>query len=435
MKESTANRVYAGFLAGDSHMTAESNPRCGAAAAGRCRGTAGLGLSLALLLAAPLAGCGGGPRLAALPTPPDPPPIPDRKPITPDWVGLAGGAMLGAETAGGALAAAARSAGEKIDPSAAAPVTTVSLEPLPPAKVAASTPAAIAQPPAAPAVARYRVALGDTVYGVSRRHGVPIRDVIETNRLAPPFTLKVGQELLIPSPRRHVVQPGDTIYGIARGYGLDVTELVRLNGIEAPYIISPGQDLALPRGPTTAAPEASLVASAATGSDAPSAAAGATQTAALPSTVPPEPEIPAAIPTPPPRSGGKFLWPLRGQVIDAYGSKDGGLHNDGINIAAPRGAAVHAAENGVVAYAGNELRGFGNLILIKHEGGWVTAYAHNEEILVRRGAVVSRGQVIARTGNSGNVSRPQLHFEIRKGSRAVDPLRFLGPPLNALAQE
>jgi len=89
----------------------------------------------------------------------------------------------------------------------------------------------------------------------------------------------------------------------------------------------------------------------------------------------------------------------------------------------------------VVAYAGNELRGFGNLILIKHADGWVTAYAHTDEILVQRGAVVSRGQIIARTGNSGNVSRPQLHFEIRQGTRAVDPLRFLGPPQSALAQD
>ncbi len=88
---------------------------------------------------------------------------------------------------------------------------------------------------------------------------------------------------------------------------------------------------------------------------------------------------------------------------------------------------MRAAENGVAAYVGNELRGFGNLILLKHAGGWVTAYAHNRELLVRRGAKVRRGEVIARVGSSGAVSGPQLHFEIRKGTRAVDPTRWLGP--------
>lgn len=346
--------------------------------------------------------------------------------------------MQGAESGGAQLVAAARSAGEKLSTGAAAPVTTVSLEPLAPPKIAASPQVVAGDPAAALPMARYRVALGDTVFGVSRRHGVPIRDVIEVNKLTPPFTLKVGQELLIPKPRRHVVQPGDTVYGISRGYRVDLTELVRLNRIAAPYTISPGQDLILPTFAGAGTSEPGLAASAsmqAGASPTAGSVAGATQTAALPSTVPPTPELPAAIPTPPPRSDGKFLWPLRGQLIDGYGSKDGGLHNDGINIAAPRGTPIHAADNGVIAYAGNELRGFGNLILIKHAGGWVTAYAHTDEILVQRGAVVSRGQVIARTGNSGNVSRPQLHFEIRQGTRAVDPMRLLGPPLNALAQD
>ena len=124
---------------------------------------------------------------------------------------------------------------------------------------------------------------------------------------------------------------------------------------------------------------------------------------------------------------------MRGRTIAGYGPKKNGLHNDGINIAAPRGAPVQAAENGVVVYIGNELRGFGNLILIKHAGGWVTAYAHNADFLVRRGDTVKRGQVIARIGSSGNVATPQLHFEIRKGARSVDPTRFLGPQRAAAA--
>ena len=108
-------------------------------------------------------------------------------------------------------------------------------------------------------------------------------------------------------------------------------------------------------------------------------------------------------------------------MVSSYGPKAGGLHNDGINIAAPKGSPVKAAENGVVAYVGAELKGFGNLVLIKHQGDYVTAYAHNDQILVKRGDIVRRGQTIARVGSTGSVDTPQLHFEIRKGSRAVEP--------------
>ena len=130
-------------------------------------------------------------------------------------------------------------------------------------------------------------------------------------------------------------------------------------------------------------------------------------------------------PEPAPRAGATFLWPANGKIISRFGSKPGGLHNDGINIEAPVGTSVVAAENGVVAYAGNELRGFGNLLLIRHADGWITAYAHNDKLLVKRGDSVKRGQVIARVGSTGNVSSPQLHFEIRKGTEPVDPLKYL----------
>jgi murein DD-endopeptidase MepM/ murein hydrolase activator NlpD len=129
----------------------------------------------------------------------------------------------------------------------------------------------------------------------------------------------------------------------------------------------------------------------------------------------------AAILAPPARGGGRFLWPVDGRVIAGFGPREGGLHNDGINIAAAPGTQVRAAENGVVVYAGNELRGFGNLLLIKHADGWTTAYAHAATLLVRRGDRVTRGQPIATVGQTGNVDRPQLHFEIRKGQRAVNP--------------
>ncbi|MDP9138611.1 MAG: M23 family metallopeptidase, partial [Pseudomonadota bacterium] len=113
------------------------------------------------------------------------------------------------------------------------------------------------------------------------------------------------------------------------------------------------------------------------------------------------------------------------RVISTFGPKPGGMRNEGINIAVPEGAGVRAADSGVVAYAGNELKGYGNLVLIRHHGGWVTAYAHNKELIVKRGETVKRGDMIARAGRTGSVESPQLHFELRKGSTAVDPIKYL----------
>ncbi len=120
-----------------------------------------------------------------------------------------------------------------------------------------------------------------------------------------------------------------------------------------------------------------------------------------------------------------FRWPVRGKVITGYGAKTNGKSNDGINLAVPEGTPVKAAEDGVVAYSGNELKGYGNLVLVRHSNGYVTAYAHASELLVKRGDTIKRGQVIAKSGQSGEVGSPQLHFEIRKGSQPVDPLQFL----------
>ena len=122
-----------------------------------------------------------------------------------------------------------------------------------------------------------------------------------------------------------------------------------------------------------------------------------------------------------PRRVGRFRVPVKGPVISDYGPKQGGLHNDGINIAARSGTPIVAAENGVVVYAGNELRGYGNLLLIRHSDGWVTAYAHASKFNVKPGDRVRQGDKVAEVGQTGNVDSPQLHFELRKGTRAVNP--------------
>jgi murein DD-endopeptidase MepM/ murein hydrolase activator NlpD len=126
-----------------------------------------------------------------------------------------------------------------------------------------------------------------------------------------------------------------------------------------------------------------------------------------------------------PGGAAGFRWPVRGRVIAGFGPKPNGIQNDGINLAVPEGTPVKAADDGVVAYAGNELKGYGNLVLVRHSNGFVTAYAHASEIMVKRGDAVKRGQVIAKSGQTGSVTSPQLHFEIRKGATPVDPSQYL----------
>jgi murein DD-endopeptidase MepM/ murein hydrolase activator NlpD len=234
----------------------------------------------------------------------------------------------------------------------------------------------------------------------------------------------------------HRVRQGETVYGIAHQHGVDAYALITTNALTPPFDLIEGQRLRLPgsvpgsvSGPRPAAdspPATAEVGSARpperpAGMAAPRSETVGGERAALPRQAEPPPE-------PPPQSAGGFLWPVEGRILSGFGAKGGGLYNDGINIAAAAGVTVRAAESGVVAYAGNELRGFGNMLLIKHNGGWVTTYAHNQDLLVKRGERVRRGQTIARVGSSGSVDQPQLHFEIRKGKRAVDPLRQLPRP-------
>ena len=203
---------------------------------------------------------------------------------------------------------------------------------------------------------------------------------------------------------------------------------------KAPLVIPPDFNL---RPPAPGAPPAQLKATASSAAPAQPAPvhvaqapaepvqkarlASATETPAAAAAAAPSPvksaEATGALPT--------FRWPVRGRVITAYGAKTNGKANDGINVAVPEGTPVKAAEDGVVAYSGNELKGYGNLILVRHSNGYVTAYAHASELLVKRGDTIKRGQIIAKSGQTGEAGSPQLHFEIRKGSSPVDPLQFL----------
>jgi len=263
---------------------------------------------------------------------------------------------------------------------------------------------------------------GQTLSEIAHSYHVPMRVIAEANGLSPPYHIQVGRTLLIPGagpPRLAAAPP----------------LVAALPPAQRPEVLQPTTRPALP--PTAAADSPPAVAEPV----APPAALHEAEPApeASPpavSATPPRavPEIPdsgraAAAPA---ASTGAFLWPVRGHILANYGAKPDGTHNDGINIAAPRGAAVQAVDAGVVAYAGNELRGYGNLVLVKHANGWISAYAHCDAILVKRGEKVGRGQVIARVGSTGNVSEPQLHFELRRGQHAVDPREFM-PPLPTAA--
>jgi murein DD-endopeptidase MepM/ murein hydrolase activator NlpD len=283
---------------------------------------------------------------------------------------------------------------------------------------------------AVPTGGYHRVAAKETVYAISRLYGVPVRGLIQANSLKAPYGLRIGQKVRLPTQRTHFVVKGETVYGIARRFSVSIKELVSLNGIAKPYVVRLGETLLLPDSEavkedtqfvrTPSEPRAADAPPVA--SMAPNAQSSRVRRAEK-ATI--KPAL-AAIPRPARLSRKGFLWPLSGRLLSRFGAKGKGLYNDGINIAAKRGAPVRAAQNGVVVYRGNELRGFGNLLLIKHANGYMTAYGHNSVLLVKRGEKVRRGQVIARAGSTGNVARPQVHFEIRKRRRAVNPLKYLG---------
>jgi len=269
------------------------------------------------------------------------------------------------------------------------------------------------------------VGRGDTVYSIARRHKLSPRDVIEANRLRPPYELNMGQRLVLPKGNIHTVRSGEYLALIAKRYGVDTFSVARINGVRSPYTIYPGQKLRIPR--TARYNNAQVARSSSSTSTlwvkpSPRAKSKPSKVSSVKSDAT---SHKTAVPKPPARSGSKFSWPVKGKIISGFGTKEKGMQNDGVNIAVARGTTVKASENGVVAYSGNEIRGFGNLLLIKHDGGWVTAYAHNETLLVKRGEKVSRGQNISKAGSTGSVTTPQLHFELRKGSRAVDPHKYL----------
>ena len=295
---------------------------------------------------------------------------------------------------------------------------------------------------------------GETLALLARRHAVPVAAIMRANNLSHPAVIRPGQRLVIPaytyrpgstaadrSPQTpvatahgattsHVVNSGETLHALARRYKTTPAALASANGLAPNARLTVGQKLIVPGGPlaSAAAPQPTRPAEPAPRRaetrrpDPANDADGPTSSVAAGKPAKPDGDSADVGEL---RPGMAFRWPVRGRVIATFGAKPGGERNDGINIAVPEGASIKAAEDGTVAYAGSELKGYGNLVLLRHANGWVTAYAHNSEILVRRGDAVKRGQIISRSGQTGSVNSPQLHFEIRRGSNPVDPMPML----------
>lgn len=234
-------------------------------------------------------------------------------------------------------------------------------------------------PPLPPPSETVEVREGDSLSRIARRHGVSLRDLIEVNRASPPYRIYPGQKLRLPGRRATAAEdPSPTGGGRA--------EPRPVSGVPTVESGAPAEEAPAERSSANSESSNDLQ---------------------------------------PPKGGPDFMWPLKGKILARYGRIGDGRRNDGINIAGRRGDSVRAVADGTVAYAGNEIRGFGNLLLVRHADGWISAYAHNERVLVRKGERVRKGQIVSRVGSTGNVDGPQLHFELRRDKRLVDPERHL----------
>jgi murein DD-endopeptidase MepM/ murein hydrolase activator NlpD len=286
----------------------------------------------------------------------------------------------------------------------------------------------------------HTVGKGDTLYTLSRRYDTSLRDLIALNNFSPPYTLSIGQTVLIPVGKHHLVVQDDTLYSLSRRYGVSVNELARRNRITPPYVISVGQLLLLPD--TVINADTPLAIAKAPPPQASAAPAAPVKKAKAPPPVPVKKPT-KAVKAPPKKkkpvkaAAGKstspvilpgklvFQKPVKGKIILGYGDLKNGQRNEGIDIAANQGTPIRASEGGVVVYSGRDIEAFGNLILLRHDNGFLTAYGHNEENRVQRGAKVKKGDVIATVGQTGAVGQPQLHFEIRNKQKVFDPTQYL----------
>lgn len=242
---------------------------------------------------------------------------------------------------------------------------------------------------------------GDSLYSISKREGVSIRSIIQANKLVPPFTLYQGDKIIIAEPKVHIVKKGHTLYDLSICYDVSISEIMKMNQLHKNDTIYEGDKLFIPITPNNIQTKCNNI-----------------------KKIKNRRNVNLDKETSKPNKFS-YMWPVKGKVISKFGLLAKGLRNDGINISAEKGKPVIAIESGKIVYAGNEIQAFGNLILIKHNNNKTSAYAHLEKINVKKGDSVNKGQVIASVGNSGKVSTPQLHFEIRDKNGPLDPMKYL----------
>jgi len=350
-------------------------------------------------------------------------------------------------------------------------------QPLPPPReIPADRAAAAPRPRATPSGETVDVHAGDTISGIARRHHVTVAALSEVNNLGPNATIKAGQKLVLPAgahsaptaaaeaPRaapaklpqaqaakpartaetpapsnwdgKHTLRAGESIYAIARQYKTTAAELQRVNDIADPARVRVGTVLKVPSSQPGAVPAQEIEPTPGRTARAPLASEPATPSGITPGVrMLNQPERQAALsdratdaePASAPAASNAvhFPWPARGKVIGTFGKRPDGASSEGIKIQVPMGTDVRAVEGCKVIYASSEMQTYGNLVLIQHDNGWVSAYGHADRLLVQPEEMVRKGQVIAKSGRTGSVDQPQLHFELRQGSRPMDPLAYL----------
>lgn len=268
----------------------------------------------------------------------------------------------------------------------------------------------------------------DNIWSISKRFRLPLRDIIDINSISPPYKLQVGQRIKLPQPEEYIVRENDTLYSISRIFSVSISDLVHINNMRSPYRLHTGQRLRLPSHRKTRIAKSYYQKRDSSVNYKNHKNKNKRYKTTRPTgkrAVPIEKETTFSKNDNNSYNNARFIWPVRGKIISSFGPKSDGLHNDGINIAVPMGAPIKSVSSGKVVYVGDDLNSFGNLILIKHENGWISAYGHLKSTKVSKGDWVKQGDIIGTAGSSGNVTSPQLHFELRRGSKAINPQKYL----------
>ena len=290
-------------------------------------------------------------------------------------------------------------------------------------KLKRDTPAPVVRAPlretrqSIPASGSVVVQKGDNLYSIATRFQVTPQSIIMDNQLLVPYELYAGQVLQVKSTKVHIVTNTDSIFSLSQRYAVSQYELARLNQLSEPFELSVGQVLLLPETLDLSVLQI----------DGLNPEKVKTTVLGAPSTAPVlEAKKPLVKTFVAPSLGQTgFTWPLEGKITTEFGPAERGVHNDGVKVSAPLGALVTTSAPGTVAFVGRELKRFGTLVLIKHKGGFITAYAHLDELSVKEGDVLGDGTVIGQVGTTGYVDSPQLHFEIRKSRKPVNPRELI----------